>query len=309
MRASLIGITGVASMITASYSLLELAREQSPGRPGSAARPDRPSGARRRQHVERVACRRADRVRSSSASASRTSSSPGVRGSIEQLGDPAAAQVAVDEDRRALPRGRASPRAPNATVVLPWLPSGLVTTTERMLSSVKSRFVRRSRSASATTRKLRLRCEVLGRSASSGSPTRRGSREDRARRWRSPGRQPSRPSWSGSRAAEPRRGPGRDPAGKATSSVSLVRGKTGCGRQSRRVQLEQLQRRDSDLVLADAVEQRPSRRERRSRCASRGFVQRALIFMIPVPLERLDRDRGESAARAGSLLRVVERPA
>ncbi len=39
---------------------------------------------------------------------------------------------------------------PNATVVLPWLPSGLVTTTLRVASSANRRFVRRSRIASAT---------------------------------------------------------------------------------------------------------------------------------------------------------------
>ena len=42
--------------------------------------------------------------------------------------------------------------SPNDTVVLPWLPSGLVSTMERRFPLVKSRLVRRSRSDSATIR-------------------------------------------------------------------------------------------------------------------------------------------------------------
>ena len=41
---------------------------------------------------------------------------------------------------------------PKATVVFPWLPSGLVTTSDRTVPSEKSKFVRRSRSASAKPR-------------------------------------------------------------------------------------------------------------------------------------------------------------
>ena len=275
----------------------ELLRQQLAG-VGRAA----PAGRARR-----AVARRADRVASAATSPSRTSISPGVRGTLEQLGDPAAAQVAVDEDRLARPRARASRRAPNATVVLPWLPSGLVTTIERMLSSVKSRFVRRSRSASATTRKrgfvarssgecsfriadlgrdlgedrdaagarqvvrrLDLRGQVLAEQRRAEAEAEPEQRRRRAASASCAGR----PVWS----AEPA---GRARAASATGS----RPRSGSTRLS------------SARVAAAALS-----------CASRGFVLRALIFMIPVPLNVSHRDRGRASGRAAAP-RALERRA
>ena len=94
IRASLIGTSGVASMITVSYSFCSSARtsgnsdvSSSPGSP-----PRWPPVTTSSVSSEVV------RITSASGAPFSTSISPGERSSCEQLGDAAAAEVAVDED-------------------------------------------------------------------------------------------------------------------------------------------------------------------------------------------------------------------
>ena len=246
-------------MTTASYSAR--AARAVPGTPGSAARPGRPSGARRCS-TSSESRDVADRVLQLDLGRAGRPSGPACAGprAARRRGRGAGRSRPAASWR---PRARASRRAPKATVVLPWLPSGLVTTIERMLSSVKSRFVRRSRSASATTRKrgfvarssgeciFRI-ADSAGISAKTGAPlalARSSARLDLR------GQVLAQQGGAESQAEAEQRGhEQRQPRAREDR----------CGRQSRRVQLEQLQRRDPDLVPADAVEQRSRRRRRRS---------------------------------------------
>ena len=191
---------------------------------------------------------------------------------------------------------------PNAIVVLPWLPSGLVTTTELRLPSEKSRFVRSSRSASETPRRSGFSPSTSGEvklaiAGSVGISPYTGASE-------------TRPSSSGvstfvvrdSRSSA-RPIPNASPSSRATASASRVRGKTGSVATTGR---------SSCVSFSELIPMSSSARSSRTsvtawaeRSASSASASRALSLMIGVPLNVWTLIAASSPIRRSASSRVV----
>ena len=253
------------------------------------------------------AARRASRAAggsrpSASTSPSRTSISPGVRVELEQLGDAAAAQVARRRGASWRRRARASPRAPKATVVLPWLPSGLVTTIERMLVVGEEQVRAQVAQRFGDDAQARVGRQVLGRVHLQDRRLGGDLREDRAPLVTRPGPPPSRPSWSGSHAAGPRRARGRGRAARRRTASASCAGRPVWSAEPAGRARAASATGSRPAFAADAVEQRPRRRGgaqlRQPRLRAAG-----LDLHDPRALERLDRDRAERRPRRCSRAR------
>ena len=289
-------------MMTASYSRSSVGehRREILGQQLAGVGRAAPAG----EHVERRRATGGSR-RFSSTSPSRTSSSPGVRGSSSSSAT--RPRRRSQSTRIVLAPARASVAAsPNATVVLPWLPSGLVID-DRADALVGEEQVR----AQVAQRlgddaQARIRREVLGRV----------HLQDRASRRGSP-RRPAAPlalarssavstfvvRFSRSRAA-PR--PRPRPSSAATNSVSLVRGKTGVvGRAGGSISIS-----FSDGVpISSGTTRFSSDSRRRSGAQLRQPRLRAarLDLHDARPLERLDGDRRRAVRPSRCSARVERR--